>query len=64
MPTTCRAPPGAVLGKVEAMLAEDAAKGIELTKIDIHLVIALLRFAMAHGCGTVGDLAVPKVVGR
>ena len=55
-PTTVRAPPGVVLAHVAKALEEDAAKGVERTTIDIHLVIALLRFAIEQDAWVVGDL--------
>jgi hypothetical protein len=57
---TYRAPPEVTLAKIQVFLAEDAAAGAERTKIDIHLVIALLRFALTHGATTVGDLQMPN----
>jgi len=54
--TTRRAPPGARLDAIEAAFSEDIAEGIEVCKIDSHLVLALVRFALTHGASTVGDL--------
>jgi hypothetical protein len=56
---TYRAPPEAMLAKIQVILAEDAAAGAAVTKVDIHLVIALLRFALTHGATTVGALQMP-----
>jgi hypothetical protein len=53
---TYRAPPEVMLAKIQVFLAKAAATGAERTKIDIHLVIALLRFALTQGATTVGDL--------
>jgi hypothetical protein len=55
-PTTVRAPSGVMLEKVVVALEEDAVRGVERTTIDIHLVIALLRFAIEQDALCVGDL--------
>ncbi len=55
-PRTYRAPPGALLDEIGIALQYDAATGIERTTIDIHLIIALLRYAMNVGAVCVGDL--------
>ena len=44
------------LAKIEALLTEDAEGGVEWVRLDIMLVLALLRHAEAHGAVTVGDL--------
>ena len=51
-----RAPATAALARIEAALAEDAKCGVEWAGLDTKLVLALLRYAMAHGAVTVGDL--------
>jgi hypothetical protein len=56
---TYRTPPEVTLAKIQVFLAKAAATGAERTKIDIHLVIALLRFALTQGATTVGDLQMP-----
>jgi hypothetical protein len=56
---TYRAPPGASLARIEAFVEENVGYGFEKTPVDTHLLLALLRYAQAHGAVTVGDLEPP-----
>jgi hypothetical protein len=62
MTTSYHAPPTVALAKIEAHLVENLeAYHFESTRISTALVLALTRYALAHGAVTVGDLEEPVV---
>jgi hypothetical protein len=58
---TRQPPPTIRLAQVEALLAEDRENGVDWARLDIGLTLSLLRYALAHGAITVGDLEEPTV---
>jgi len=56
LPPTHVASPSVSLKRCLDALLEGAAAGDYLVRLDINLVIALTRFALAKGARTIGDL--------
>jgi hypothetical protein len=61
MTTSYHAQHTVALAKVEAFLVDVAETGQERIRADTWLLLALTRYAMAHGAVTVGDLEEPAV---
>lgn len=51
-----RPEPTVLLARIAAHLACEQADGIQIIKLDIHLLTALVHHAMFSGAVTVGDL--------
>jgi hypothetical protein len=51
-----RLPPTVRLERLRTLLEEDVARSLHETTLDIHLVLALVNYAMSYGSFTVGDL--------
>jgi hypothetical protein len=47
------------LAKVDAFLVENVELGHDRTRVETGLLLALVRYAVAHGAVTVGDLEPP-----
>ena len=61
--TDWRVLPAAKLAMIEALTQQVTEHGIHVLPTDLHLVLALLRYAQAHDAVTVGDLGEVEIVG-